>query len=247
MVQVNPMYTHEKIKFAALNNALWCDAVCRAHGGDTMLTEHVWFNRVNSPPFYPNVDTLTKDGRAAQLGVIQSLMESPLSGGWGVKDSFCTLDLAPLGFRPLFEAQWIWRDPEPTLKNLLPDAGWTVIRTPAELARWEAGWRGPEGDPSLHIFVPTLLDTPDTFFLAARRAGEIVAGVVATRTGEVVGVSNLFTPPGEKADFWAGAVATVQQIFPGLPLVGYESGEDLEIVPSLGFEEIGPLRVWLRT
>lgn len=236
-----------RVEQAVYNNALWCDAVCRAHGGITEMTEHVWFNRVNSPPFYPNVDTLTEEDRAAQMGVIQSLMESPLAGGWGVKDSFCTLDLVPLGFRPLFEAQWIWRDSEPALKNPLTDVGWTVIRTPAELVQWEVGWRGADGDPTLNIFLPTLLDAPDTCFLAARRAGEIVAGVVATRTGEVVGVSNLFTPPGEKTDFWAGAIATVQQIFPGLPLVGYESGEELEIVPSLGFEEIGPLRVWLRT
>jgi hypothetical protein len=54
-----------RTELAARNNAFWCDAVCRAHGGDTMLTEHVWFNRVTSPPFYPNVDTLTKDGRSS--------------------------------------------------------------------------------------------------------------------------------------------------------------------------------------
>lgn len=234
-----------RTELAARNNALWCDAVCRAHGGDTMLTEHIWFNRVNSPPFYPNVDTLTKDGRAEQMGVIQSLLDSPLSAGWGVKDSFCTLDLAPLGFRQLFEAEWLWRDPEPAQKNPLPEVGWTAIRTPAELTRWEAAWRGPDGDPTLNIFLPALLDNPQSTFLAATRAGEIVAGVVATRTGEVVGVSNLFTPPGEKADFWAGAIAASQQTFPGLPLVGYESDEELDIAKSLGFEEIGALRVWL--
>ena len=89
---------NSRLELAALNNALWCDAVCRAHGGDTMLTEHVWFNRVNSPPFYPNVDTLTQAGVSAQIDAIQALLAANLTDDWGVKDSFCTLDLALLGF-----------------------------------------------------------------------------------------------------------------------------------------------------
>jgi hypothetical protein len=33
-------------------------------------------------------------------------------------------------------------------------------------------------------------------------------------------------------------------LFPGLPLVGYERGDDLERARRVGFEEVGPLRVW---
>lgn len=64
--------TPSKIRQAVLNNALWCDAICRAHGGETTLTEHVWFNRRNSPPFYPNVDTLTQAGIDAQMETIRA-------------------------------------------------------------------------------------------------------------------------------------------------------------------------------
>ncbi len=236
---------NSRLELAALNNALWCDAVCRAHGGITEMTEHVWFNRVNSPPFYPNVDTLTESGGAAQMGAIQELRAANLTDGWGVKDSFCTLDLAPLGFWQLFEAEWLWRDLEPAPKNPLPDVGWTVIRTPAELARWETAWRGPNGDPPPPLFLPILLTDPDIAFLAAVREGQIVAGAVANRTGDVVGLSNVFAPPEEKVPFWAGAIAAVQQIHPGLSIVGYESGEELALAQSLGFETLGALRVWL--
>ncbi len=242
------MVMHEKIKLAARNNALWCDAVCRAHGGITEMTEHVWFNRVNSPPFYPNVDTLTKEGRAAQMGAIQTLLDSPLSKGWGVKDSFCTLDLAPLGFWQLFEAQWLWCDPERALENApennMDDVQWTTVQNPEALRAWEAAWRGPD-DPPLNLFLPALLENPDIAFLAAARDGQIVAGAVANRTGDVVGLSNVFTPPGEKVPFWAGAIAVVHHKFPDLPLVGYESGEELALAQSLGFETLGLLRVWL--
>jgi len=33
-------------------------------------------------------------------------------------------------------------------------------------------------------------------------------------------------------------------VFPGLPLVGYERGSELDAMVALGFERLGPLRVW---
>jgi len=44
--------------------------------------------------------------------------------------------------------------------------------------------------------------------------------------------------------YWTGCLATVTDAFPELPVVGYERGSDLEIAKELGFEGIGPLRVW---
>jgi len=40
-------------------------------------------------------------------------------------------------------------------------------------------------------------------------------------------------------------VAAVANCAPGLPMVGYDSGEDLEIMLELGFEDVGQLRVLL--
>ena len=235
---------HSKMVQAAYNNALWCDAVCRAHGGSTEWTEHVWFNRQKSPPFYPNVDTLTKEGVSAQMEVIKALLAANLPGDWGVKDSFCTLDLAPLGFFQAFEASWLWRPVQP-LPQSLAGGDWRPIASPDELSRWEAAWSGGEVDPQKRIFPPALLADPDNVFLAAYQEDRIVAGAVASRTGAVVGVSNVFAPEEEKVDFWAGCISAVQDTFPGLPLVGYEQGDEVEIAKSLGFETIGPLRVWI--
>jgi hypothetical protein len=33
-------------------------------------------------------------------------------------------------------------------------------------------------------------------------------------------------------------------LFPGLPIVGYESGAELALTQALGFEAVHPLRVW---
>jgi hypothetical protein len=78
-------------------------------------------------------------------------------------------------------------------------------------------------------------------FLTARRDGRITEEAILNRTGDVVGISNV---SGE--DPWPGAVATAVGLYPDLPLVGYERGDDLAAARRVGFEVIGPLRVWMR-
>ena len=43
---------------AALNNARWCDAVCRAHGKPGRFLPPIWVNAETVPRFYPNAVTL---------------------------------------------------------------------------------------------------------------------------------------------------------------------------------------------
>jgi hypothetical protein len=96
------------------------------------------------------------------------------------------------------------------------------------------------------IFLPSLLAEKNVAFIAAYRDQQLVAGAIANRTGEVVGLSNVFLPAQDEASFRAGCVAAVMATFPPLPLVGYEAGDKLAAFQSLGFEPVGPLRVWLR-
>lgn len=236
---------------AAHNNAHWCDAVCRAHGIPGEFHSRLWLNRHPVPRFYPNVVTLSaKAGAAQQLAAIRDLASESL-GGFGVKDSFATLDLEPLAFRVLFEARWLWRaaahPPAPAGLGL----AWATIREPAELSAWEAAWNGPpaENASSLppRVFLPALLDNPKIRFVGAYADRQIVAGAIACQAADVVGISNVFAPEDDAARYWAGCIATVVDAFPGLPLVGYERGSDLEIARALGFEEVGPLRVWAHT
>ncbi|MBX3029255.1 MAG: hypothetical protein KF809_03780 [Chloroflexi bacterium] len=82
-----------------------------------------------------------------------------------------------------------------------------------------------------------------------RLDGRIVAVAVASRsaagTGPVVGISNIVLgePDGER--YRGALIDAVRDAFPGLPLVGYERGEDLERMIGLGLEAVGPLRVWI--
>ncbi|TDD57330.1 hypothetical protein E1286_00915 [Nonomuraea terrae] len=204
---------------AARDNAAWCDLMCRAHGRPGAFTGRAWTNPVRTPPFYPDAVTLSPDATAADvLGGIDA------GTGATVKDSFAVLDLP--GFDVLFEAQWIHRA-APAAAGM----PWEVVRDPATLAGWErACFAGEVTD----LFPPALL-TEATIVYDRVNAH----GAVLTATGPAVGVSNVFGP-----DPWPGVLATAAALFPGRPLVGYET--DPEPALHHGFTTIGPLRVWLK-
>ena len=229
---------------AARNNALWCDAVCRAHGRPGELLDTIWVCRHPTPPFYPNAVTLTPERGVAQLAVLREL-RADLAPAWAVKDSFAGLDLTPLGFRCLFDARWIWRPVSISSPALTSDAVWRTVATAAALDAWEQAWNGSSaGESPVRIFVPDLLADPDITIIGAYQDTRIVAGVIANRSGDVVGMSNVFVRAAAAEEMWAGCIAAVMAAFPQLPVVGYEGGEELILAQRHGFEVAGPLRVW---
>jgi len=236
-----------RIAQAARNNALWCDTVCRAHGLPGEFHDSLWLNRHPVPRFYPNLVTLAP----TSLEPIYDLIAAAPAGSIGIKDSFATLDLAPLGFQILFRAQWFWwTSSRPKPSDAVAGIRWATVQGPQELVAWEAAWnRTPDAQPGQQpsaIFPPSLLADHDIRFVAAYLDQQVVAGAIANRTGDVVGVSNLFVPEDNAPGFWAGCIATILDVFPGMPLVGYERGHDLAVAQHLGFEVLGPLQVWVR-
>jgi hypothetical protein len=222
----------DRVAAAADNNARWCDIVCRSHGISTALMPGHWVARQRAPRFYP--DAVTRSADAPPADVLELADDGP---GCSVKDSFAALELAPLGFEVLFEAQWIFREPAPGTGAA---ASWSVVETEADLIEWTAAF-GDAGTPR-----PELLHDPSVRILAARDHDGIGAGAIANRTGSVVGVSNVFTTSIAPDEAWSGLARTLADGWESLPLVGYEHGEDLDAALAAGFEAIGPLRIWLR-
>jgi len=225
---------HSYPEAGARNNAEWCDIVCQSHGITTQFDEALWVSVHRSPPMYPDAVTLKTDVRAEDV-----LRRVDGSVGCSVKDSFASLDLAPAGFRVLFEAEWIQRAPAPP-QDAVGEPDWQVVRTADELRVWGAAHGGGA------VFRPALLDHPMVTVLAARDGETVVGGAIANRTAGVVGVSNVFAVGYDLDKIWARAVAAVSARYPGLALVGYESGPDLDAARAVGFLGSGPLRVWLR-
>lgn len=242
------MMIDRRVLAAVDNNALWCDTVCRTHGRPGEFLDGIWLNRQETPPFYPNAVTLSPAETATHLAHIESALAAGIPCEWGVKDSFCTLDLAPLGFDTVFEGQWIYRDapaPGPDVATL-PGVRWTTVTQEDDLARWEQAWHGDEPG-SGRIFLPALLTEQAVTIFAGLRGPQVVAGAIASHSGEVTGISNLFVPPVQTIAFRVGCLDAIAGRFPDRPLVGYESGNDLAEMQGLGFTATGPVRIWVRS
>ena len=240
--------TTREAALGARKNALWRDAVCRAHGRPGEFVAGLWLNRQPVPRFYSNAVTLSPKDPAGQRAWVAHLTTRRPS--FSVKDSFAALDLSDLGFDVLFEATWLWHDPVRRTQESAThqELSWSVVRDAAGLARWEAAWAGLHAGQAVpgseHIFRRGLLHEPGMALLAGAREGQIVAVAAANQTGDVVGLSNVFALAVDAAAVWADVVAYVGELFPGRPLVGYERGDDLARAQAVGFRPVGPLRVW---
>jgi len=232
---------------AARNNAQWCDAVCRAQGNPGEFHDDIWLNRHRVPRYYPNAGTLAEPSQR-QLELIDQLLAARLPSGWAIKDSFCMLDLSSRGFEVLFAAHWIYL-PISRVRNDATAAEkamrWKVVQSDHALAEWESAFSRSSGDTGGdRIFLPSLLENKDIGILAGSRDDRIVAGAIANRSDDVVGWSNFFAPHSELRDRAVDSLAAIAGLFPDLPIVGYEHGDDLRHATALGFESLGPLRVW---
>ncbi|MFD6528990.1 hypothetical protein [Streptomyces sp. NPDC060184] len=240
------------VRGSARNNAEWCAVMSRTHGVPGRFGAQAWTAPARTPPYYPDAVTLVPGADPA--GVAGGIdLTAP---GATVKDSFADLDLTARGFRVLFEAAWIHRPAGPPAA--FSGTPWEVVEDPDAVRAWAHAWDGGDGDADL--FRPALLDDPDTFLLAAReRDGAVTAGAVASRSGDapgdgvpggsgvggVLGLSNVFARDGGAGAAWPGALDAAHRLFPALPVVGYEHGEDLDTALRHGFTATGPLRVWL--
>ncbi|MFL5771271.1 MAG: hypothetical protein ACJ765_14445 [Chloroflexota bacterium] len=219
---------------AILDNARWCHLVCATHGIAGTFDEDAWVSGTRTPPMYPDAVTLTDDVSAEAL--LGRLDTGP---GCSIKDSFSTLDLAPAGFKVLFDARWLWRAAGPPTASA---ERWERVERPDDLAAWSREHGGGS------TFSAALLDDRSVTILAARDRGRrLMAGAVATEGESAVGISNVFgvgaTAP--FAEAFASATAAIVGRFPDRPVVGYLSMDRLGAAHDAGFETIGPLRVWL--
>ncbi|MFF0160961.1 hypothetical protein ACFYRY_25995 [Streptomyces sp. NPDC005263] len=224
------------VRAAARNNAEWCAAMSRAHGVASGFEAQAWAAVARTPPYYPDAVTLVP---GADPDALAARVDTTTPGA-SVKDSFADLDLTGAGYRVLFDAWWIHRPAGPPSRT--SDLDWDVAGDPDTLRAWALAW----DDGAADLFRPELLDDPDTFVLAGHSAdGRVVTGAVASRGEHVVGVSNVFARDGGPDLAWPVVLGAVHRLFPTLPVVGYEHGDDLTAAVRHGFEPVGPLRIWL--
>lgn len=241
-----------QVELAVLNNIHWYEAMFAAHGLASQTDDRVWRSHETPPPFHSNLVVRSPATTLANIeGYAADIESAPRPAGWSLKDSHARFDLAALGLSVLFEAEWIWRDPEAaTAAPSNSRLSWVKLNTPSSLAEWEQAWwgdaRNEAGAARARQFPDSLLDSPDHAFFAGLLEGRVLAGGIANRSPGVVGLSNVFSPPELLDETWAALVRALSAGFPGVPIVGYERGADLSLAKAAGFVAIGPLRLWCR-
>jgi len=232
---------------AALNNALWCDTICRAHGLPTSFSADAWVSRGPVPPLYPNLVTLFPERVDLQLGRVSELRSSLGQGGWAVKDSFNALNLASEGFEALFDAMWVHGAVGEEVVASDPALVVSRVESRERLLAWEAAWRSSDGaapSRSVRVFPAVLLEDADVALLAVTDGHDLVGGVIANRAAEAVGITNMFCRRGPERHVAAVCMSAASALWPGLPVVAYASGGELAALRSLGLRDAGELRVW---
>ena len=235
----------DRIHLAALNNALWCDAVARSHGVAGRFDGDAWTTPTRTPPYYPDAVTLSPGADAYEV-----LARVDDSDGCSVKDSWARLDLAAEDFARLVVGEWVWLDPTTPLPRLDDPAAhsWHRVTTADEMTEWVRAW---STDPDAEaILRADLLAEPGVHVLAARTlddlSGPVLAGAIVNVTGEVAGLGNLFVRDGDEHRAWREAAGAAREVAGGIPLVGWEAGASVEAAVAAGCERIGPLAVWLK-
>jgi hypothetical protein len=235
----------DRLVLAARNNALWCDAVARAHGVRTTTDDTAWTASTRTPPYYPDAVTLSPDVEEHDV-----LARVDDSDGCSVKDSWARLDLTMEDFARLVVGEWVWLDPATPLPELAGTAprSWQRVSASDELASWVGAW---STDPeAAAILRPSLLDEPGVHVLAGRDtddpAAPVVAGAIVNVTGEVAGLGNIFARDGDEHRAWREAAAAAREVAAGIPLVGWEAGASVDAAVAAGCERLGPLTVWLK-
>jgi hypothetical protein len=223
---------------AARNNAEWCDLVCRTHRVPGEFYQHSWINRHETPPFYPNLVTLDESKSTHQYEAVRELVEMDIPVEWAVKDSFSTLDLSSDGFRELLAGDWIRWPASSKMPEVYPSGvRWAKIADRKDLMQWERGWRGSATTSS------DRLPMHPATTVSSQNAPTIMILSSSIRDGK-----NSGSLSDEKAkEFRSGCMAAILEWSKGLQLVGYESGQDLVAMKSLGFETVGQLKVWVKS
>lgn len=220
---------------AARNNGDWYTMMFDIHQRRYHRSDLVFAAIDEPPPYHSGMVVLTQGQSAAVTTLIPSRAEQPR---FGIKDSFAELDFAEVELAELFAASWIWCDKAPDIDL----TAWQTIDSPDRLARWEAGWKDGGSPTDERQFPDAILERPDVAIFGRGDRDRYDAGVIANRSIDVVGLSNAFGP----ADAYPAAVAQCGRFGDGLPIVGYERGDDLDVALAAGFAIIGELRVAYR-
>ncbi len=227
------------VNACARNNANWCDSVLISAGATTRFQTGFWCAEGKQLPLFPNLVTLSPKANPELTAALKAL---PLDAT--VKDSFGTLNLAPLGFKKLLSGTWLFRPPVAKRKPPVP-SNWHKITNQEGLRSWVAAWNADESVRGL--FPPKLLLDPSVRFASVSadgtglKAGAVINDGPALGGQEIAGISNVFS----RKSWLFSALHDLLAPFSHRPVCTYETDSGhLPVYRQLDFQECGSLNIW---
>ncbi len=236
----------DKLQKAIRNNNRLYEAIFSSHGIKSHFTDALWYCTAETPPLYSNLVTLSADWKPEDIfRSIDLKYEQERWSKWSIKDSFGVLDLSRYGLTKLFDARWLYLEPDnfkPTAEG--PKLRYEILKTEAALSLWRRAWDAEE-QLGKEIFDAKLLADESVYFVAGYSGDKILCGCFINRTDDVLGVSNFFSPV-EDIGYWSEMIAFIYGSIERSDIVGYERIGLADKLRASGFESIGNLAVWLK-
>lgn len=231
----------------AIENSLgWYRSAFRANGIALDVTKDAFYSRVEAPPLFSNLATLSPSWRPNEIfHSIDSTFQREHWQEWTIKDSFRCLELEVHGFAKLFDAQWFYLHAEkfrPT--HLKPKVLFRTVRTQQELKQWISDL-GEGVSVGERIFHKNILDDIDVELVSWKNPDGASHVAVLNRTDGVVGISNFFASSQTEL-MWTGLLFYIFQKYGPIDVVGYEHADTLTKIRALGVEPAGDLSVWIK-
>lgn len=228
---------------AAQNNAEWCEIICSTHKIPGEFLENIWVNQNEVPTFYPNAVTTKPLSHENFSDISKALKKIPLES-YAIKDSFNELPADKMGYKILFEADWITYSPSELIDESIIE-GWTIVKDDQELKNWELAWNNNQPTDK-RIFLPNILSVSDVSFLAKYENNQIIAGGITNIAHDVIGLSNVFNHDSQNNNIWSEISSFIKEKMATLPIVGYERDQALMKAHEVGYKTIGKLKVLLK-
>lgn len=227
---------------AVLNNAQWCDAVCRLNKAPGTFLKDYWLNLKQVPEFYPNIITISPIAQKSRsVDELYSLINTN-KGSLSIKDSFAELDLKDQKFKKIFEGEWIGYEPT-RIDGVM--TRWQRIHFPKRFDKWVENWK-TQYKTNFSPFPAQILKNEDIWICGEYSEERFVKGAILYIKDNTIGISNIFSSEPITHAFWEELIGFIGVQFPGAQVVGYENGDRYQASIRAGFTPLGELVVWSR-
>ena len=235
-----------KLNKAISNSLHWYRSIFESNSIDLKVSETCFFSEVKVPPLFSSIATREKDWRPDSIfeSIYKRFVEERWPE-WTIKDSYNCLDLKPFGFSKLFDAQWLHlqtEDFKPTTD--LSRYEFKTARTKEELDQWITDW-GEGKEIGEQICNSSLLDNPSIELVSFQSPTGKTQVASLNKNDHTVGITNFF-PEANSDEMWRALVSYIFVQNGDIDIVGYESGDAIEVAKELGFTSAGDLSVWIK-